>query len=202
LERAEELKQAKNLFLSPPEKKAEPVERIRADRPPPPGKFLMFGARSEIPWKPTPATHGMNGDAYIYHLAERPGGSDYRFENGRKEYRCAKCKEFFPLKSEAGGGKHITVDHVPPMSKRLDSGKHVAWFCDGENVWEGQRKEECIRDYNDPEHLQMMCNSENSRKGGLKGYDKYAPKIIATHDELCDSEESHSDVREVGLTES
>jgi len=206
---AAERKQLLNEFVKPADKKPG---RVQARGAPgvnaPRGVFLMFGQRGELGWATTSATHGMNGDVYIYHLAKSghrvnrdlSGPPDYRLENGRDEYRCAACKQYFPLLAQkrAGEAHHITVDHVPPMSQRLHNGDCVATFCDGTNVWQGQHKTRCKESYNDPDHLQMMCDSHNSSKGGLSGYSKWEPECLGPHDTWCDLEESHSDVREVG----
>jgi len=197
-ENAEARKARKNEFDSPAEQKLERSRGPKATAPG--GVFLPFGQRGDVNWAVTSATNGMKGDEYIYYLA-RSGVRvnkdssklpDYKDENGKDEYRCAKCDKYF----DRG---RITVDHVPPMSRRLNAGTCLAYFCDGRNVWEGQHKQRCIESYNDPTRLQMMCDSCNSSKGGLSGYIKAIPEIVGTCEQFC--EDSHSDVREVGRTE-
>lgn len=207
VEKAAERKQSLNEFGSAPEKKLEGRRGQKAI--PPAGVFLMFGERGELGWAVTEATQGRKGDEHIYHLA-RSGQKvnkdkdslhlpDHKFQNGRDEYRCARCKQYFPLQSQQrpSDAGHITVDHVPPMSKRLDGRECLATVCDGTNVWEGQHKGRCIASFNEPTRLQMMCDSDNSSKGGLKQYVRSVPELLGTHDDLC-SLDSHSDVREIG----
>jgi hypothetical protein len=206
LDRAERRRQSLNEFGS--EKKEAPRRRDRSPAAVPPrGMFLMFGLRKELSWAVTSDTNGMKGDEYIYHLArsgtrvnkDSSALPDHRFQDERNEYRCASCKNYFPLQADkrAGDAGHITVDHIPPMSVRLGSARCVATLCDGTNVWEGQLKSRCLDSFNDPKQLQMMCDSHNSSKGGEVGYGRWTPEFRGTHKDRCELGD-HADVREIG----
>ena len=166
---------------------------------PPAGVFLSFGQRTEVHWGPHSSTSGQNADEWLY---KNPHKAADRQQNSAKasrwEYKCArKDCGFHPKKSEMDStdvGAHITVDHVPPFSKRLENQEFTRDVCDGKWVWRGVVKSLAQESYNDPDTLQYMCSSHNSSKGGVKEYERTAPEFVGSHDDYC-AAGAHTDTR-------
>ena len=175
----------------------EQAPEVAKPKSPPPGWFLSYGLRKEVPWAAHPKTGGQVADKWLYAHPHDPGDVDAT--GIRPLYKCFKCGGFFPRKDDLLGTEtvFITVDHVPSYSMRLNSGRYRAEICDGAWVWEGQLADVAKQDYNDPDQLRYMCSSHNSSRGGLKGYEKLKPNCLGTHDEYC-NHDPHTDVKLIG----
>lgn len=78
-----------------------------------------------------------------------------KIANGKQQYYCSACECYHDVET-TDSGMALSIDHEPSLSER---------FNDGE--WLLSREERCAS-YNNIETLQIMCQRENSKKGGQK----------------------------------
>jgi hypothetical protein len=164
---------------------------------PPPGKFVTL--RSELHWAPhSSKTNKQKADDYVYGQAKAnsipPELQTNAAKNNRPEYRCVNCGGYFPRERDSRGKETtIQVDHQPPMSRRLEDAPRFGisgLVCDGTRIWFGILRKEALDCYNDPDMLQLMCDSCNPSKGGLKDYFRDEPVVYGYHDDKkCDADE-------------
>lgn len=75
--------------------------------------------------------------------------------NGKQQYYCSACKCYHDVKT-TDPGMVLSIDHEPPLSQRFNDGEYKL-----------SREERCAS-YNNIKTLQIMCQRENSKKGGEK----------------------------------
>lgn len=73
--------------------------------------------------------------------------------DGKQQYYCVACKCYHDYQHN-NVSMALSIDHEPSLSKRFNDGEYKL-----------SRKERCAS-YNDINRLQIMCQSQNSRKGG------------------------------------
>ncbi len=126
----------------------------------PNGESLWDGSRAQMHWQ-----SGVYDDV----LDDSPHRTRV---DGREEYRCCICKNYFVRKSDATNGEvHIEVDH------RLDWRNNVLGTVSARRIsyrghlWDVYFRADALAAYNDQDNLQAMCQTHNGSKNGPKNVD-------------------------------
>lgn len=102
--------------------------------------------------------------AYPFHFASNTlDWMSNQIVNGY--YYCEGCKMWHPYRHD-NPSLELTIDHEPALSVRFNSGEYKLSRQDRE------------RSYNDTNHLQLICRSANSSKGGVPYDTKFINEVF------------------------